>query len=423
MLKPQVLVVGAGLAGLATAVELARAGIPVRVVDQAPTLGGAIHRQPLPGIRSMSSSAQSKRWSTVIANVETQSSAITFHFNTRFGGIDHSGAALLTGAHAALIRPRAIVLALGATEAVQPRPGWTLPGVMTAGAIQTRIKTIAEPPAERVILAGSGPLLLAVGAELCRLGRPPIAIIEASRPLSHLSAFRLPLNYLVEAAGYLVTLLQARVPLIFGAHLTQISKTGEGLVAEVETNKGMRHYRADIIGLHDGIRPNDTGITESNVLPILRAGDCREALGARGAWADGVFGGQTLAASLLGLVAPLPSREIKSERAAQNLLAKIYAHKGATRLSYLPVDTIICRCENRSLGYLLSLGTAPTDRELRLDGRFGIGSCQGRFCAEWVRKLKAPLEPAPRIGAARWPTHPIAIDDFLAAFEDSESKT
>ena len=418
-----VLVVGAGLAGLGAAIELARAGLPVRLVDQARTAGGAIHRQALQGVRSIASPAQARRWQAVMADLAAQGPRISLQFATRFGGIDHRGTALLTGAQAVLFRPRALVLALGARERVQPRPGWTLPGVMTAGAIQSGLKTLAAPPKGRVILAGSGPLLLAVAAELCRLGHPPVAVIEAARPIGRVRALGLPLAYLAEAAGYLAILLRARVPLLFGADLLQISQDQGGLTAVVQTRTGLRTLGADVIGLHDGIRPNDTGLTESDGLAMLRVGDCREALGAAAALADGRFGGKSLAARLQGWALPPASAEVARQRAAQALLAKIYVHDGAARLADLPATTVICRCENRSLADLRSLGPSATDRDLRLEGRFGMGGCQGRFCAEWVGLLQDPGAALRQLGAARWPTHPISVADLLAASDFSESET
>ena len=423
MSERPVVVVGAGLAGLAAATELARAGLVVLVVDQAQAAGGAVHRQPLEGVAAVASAAQARRWSGVMAGVQAQGARITLRCATRFGGVDHTGAVLLSGALNTLIRPRALVLAVGAREAVQPRPGWTLPGVMTAGAIQTRIKTLAEAPPGRVLLAGSGPLLLAVGAEMCRLGRPPVAIIEAARPLHPLAALGLPLAYLTEAAGYLARLLRARVPLYWGAHLTRIETGEAGLLAHFDTSKGPRRIGAEVIGLHDGIRPNDAGLTASAALPVLRLGDCREALGARAALADGSAGGAALAARLLGRAAPPAAPELDRQRAAQARLARIYAHDGAARLADLPDDTVICRCEMRTLADLRALGPAPTARALRLDGRFAMGACQGRFCAEWVGRIIAPTTAPQPIGATRWPTRPIAVADLLAASEDLEGET
>jgi NADPH-dependent 2,4-dienoyl-CoA reductase/sulfur reductase-like enzyme len=415
MCDPRILVVGAGLAGLAAAVELGRAGHRVLVVDQAQRPGGAVHRQPLPGARALASPAQARRWRALMAAVAAQGARIEIVCNTRFGGVDHGGAVLLTGDGAALLRPRALVLAVGARESVQPRPGWTLPGVLTAGALQTQIKTSAAPPAGTVLLAGSGPLLLALGAELVRLGRPPVAIIEAAKPFAHpLRSLALPPGYIAEAASHMARLLRARVPLLTGAHLTRITAAGSGLQAEVETRRGTRRLVADQIALHDGIRPNDTGLTASAALPVLRLGDCREALGAAAALADGRAGGAALAARLAGAPPPPPDTDLAREVAAQARLARIYAHDGAQRLAQLPDDTVLCRCENRTLADLRALGPAPTARQLRLDGRFGMGACQGRFCAEWVARIARPDAPQP-LGMPRWPARPIAIADLLGA--------
>jgi D-hydroxyproline dehydrogenase subunit alpha len=413
-----VLIIGAGLAGLAAAVELARAGLPVLVADHAQAPGGAVHRQPLPGVRG---GAQSRRWTTLWQAVQAQGGRITLSMATAFGGLDHTGAVLLTGAGARQFRPRALVLATGARERVQPRPGWTLPGVETAGGLQTRLKMLAEAPAGRVVLAGSGPLLLALGAELVRLGRPPVAIVESGRPTaSPLAALGLPLSYLTEGAGYLARLRLARVPVLTATHLAAIRADGGNLLADLATPQGPRTIAADRIALHDGIAANDFGLPDSAALPVISIGDCREALGARAALADGQAQGAALAARLTGQPAPPEGAEVARQRAAQALLARIYAHEGAARLAALPGDTVICRCEARTLDDLRALGPRPTDRQLRLDGRFSMGACQGRFCAEWVGRLALPETAKPRLGADRWPTRPIVIADLLAAPDETE---
>lgn len=416
-----VIVVGGGPAGVSAATELARAGFSVLVVDQAQALGGAVHRQPMPGIKSVASAAQKKRWDKVIAGMAMQGDRITISLSTRFCGLDHTGAVLLGGARNQLVRPRALVLALGARESVQPRTGWTHVGVETVGSLQTRLKTLGQAPKGRILLAGSGPLLLALGAELTKLGNPPVAIIEAGRPFSHpLSALRLPFSYLVEACQYLVSLRLAGVPLLNDSHLTSIATETGHLRAEVETPQGPRQFTVDHIGLHDGIRPNDIGLPNCPALPVIRVGDCHEALGARAAIADGRAGGAKLAARLLGKPEPAPVADVKRQRIAQARLTKIYSHKGAAHLHDLPGDTVICRCEARTVDDLRALGPSPTSRQLRLDGRFAMGPCQGRFCADWVNQLAKSKNPQSGIGAPRWPARPIAVADLLAATDTTK---
>ncbi|MFZ2102409.1 MAG: oxidase, partial [Oricola sp.] len=115
------------------------------------------------------------------------------------------------------------------------------------------------------------------------------------------------------------------------------------------------------------------------------------------------------------------ARDLEKERAAQRRLARIYANDGAARLAALPAETVICRCENKTLGDLQALGAAPTDRELRLTGRFAMGRCQGRFCAEWVRALAGLQSDATQIGAMRLPVRPIAIADLIAVEDHTEN--
>lgn len=421
MAEQPVLIVGAGLAGLSAAVALAEEGISVCVIDQAPRPGGAIHRQPLPGIRSIATGGNATRWRGLMAQVSAQAALIDIRCETRFGGLDYQGKALLTGKGGCLMAPRALILATGARERVQPRPGWTLPGVMTAGALQSGLKTTAEGPRGRVLLAGSGPLLLAVGAELVRLGTPPAAIVEAARPFSRpLHAVRLPRSYLAEATAYLLRLRIAGVPLLTGHHLTSITHDGQGLVARIQSSGRDFTMAAETIALHDGIASNDFGLPQSGGIPVLRLGDCRQALGARAALADGRAGGTRLAAILTGQPITGKNKALSREEAAQARLARIYAHDGLKHLDALPADTILCRCENRSLADLRALGPAPTDRQMRLDGRFAMGPCQGRFCAEWVRHLSPTGTPSPtHLGANRWPTSPLSISDLVDAPEES----
>ena len=400
----RVIVVGAGPAGMAAAVALAEGGQRVLLVDQARTPGGAVHRAPLPGVGPLGLPEHRRRWAALAARATAQASRIETAYETRFAGVDATGAVLLTGALNRLLQPRGVVVALGARERVLPRPGWTLPGVLTAGAIQTGLKTSGEAPQGRVVLAGSGPLLLAVGAELAALGRPPVAIIEAARPFGA-GALGLPLAYLAEAARYRLRLLG--VPVLTGSRLVEIVP---GLEAMVDTPKGPRRFAADLIGLHDGIAPNDSGLGGPCPIPLLRAGDGREALGARAAMLDGTRAGQAMLALLAGRPVPPEPAALIRQRAAQARLARIYARDEGAALDALPPDTILCRCESRSRADLAALGESPTGRDLRLTGRFGMGACQGRVCGEWVAHFAKTRD----LGRPRLPLRPLSIADLLA---------
>jgi NADPH-dependent 2,4-dienoyl-CoA reductase/sulfur reductase-like enzyme len=112
-----------------------------------------------------------------------------------FLGVDTDGLVLLddrSGGRVRTVRTRAVIVAVGAVERVLPRPGWQLDGVVTAGGLQMLIKETGEAPRGDIVIAGNGPLAVALAADLARLGRPPVAVVEAGDPLARpLAALRM----------------------------------------------------------------------------------------------------------------------------------------------------------------------------------------------------------------------------------------
>lgn len=417
--KP-VLIVGAGIAGLSAAIELARNGIASIIADQAMRIGGMIHRQPVPGISPVSLPwPHRRRWAALTAGLELHRDLISIRLQSRFAGIDHGGEVLVTGSPGFYLRPSALIFATGATERILPRPGWTLANVRTAGAIQIGLKTSGVAPSGRIVLAGAGPLLFAVGAQLARAGNEPVAIVQAGKPFAPAhGAWKLPFSQLAEAAGYMATLLSHRVPILTGTDVVRITESGDGLELNLQGAAGERVLSADLVGLHDGIRPNSYGATACDTIPFLSAGDCHEALGADAAALDGEHVARRVMARLGGMPDPEEPHGLARARETQGILARMHGGDEAARLAELPDDTVICRCENRTLADLQALGPAPTTRELRLNGRFAMGACQGRFCGEWVNQLAANNPPSGAVGAMRWPVRPISIADILDAGQD-----
>ena len=292
------LVIGAGPAGLSAAIEIARAGLPVEMIEQRSSIGGAIYRQPIEGVTPVPQSSVAKaRWRALSDAVRREPISIRHH--ATFLGVDGNGMALIEDRQSGAVierKARAVIIATGAVEKVLPRPGWQLAGVSTAGGLQVMMKETGHPPRGRVLLAGSGPLLIAVAAQMTRLGNPPVAIVEAGDPVRRVSAGLRLLAFpalVREAASYVRDVMAHKVPWLRGAALMAIEDTGAGLVATVRDHRGAtRRFTVDRIGLHDGIHPNNFGLPHDNTTIaaaplILRAGDCREALGAVAAEADG----------------------------------------------------------------------------------------------------------------------------------------
>lgn len=411
-----VLVVGGGPAGASAAASLAEAGLPVLLVEQRDALGGAIHRQPAPGhAHHVQLPARHRRnWAALTARLAVAAARIEIRTRTIFLGVDGQGRFLFddrTAERVFTCRPRAAIIAVGAVETIRPFPGWERPGVMTAGGAQVLLKETGRPPRGPILVAGSGPLLLAISAQLAEAGNPPVAVLERGRlwckpgALARLALAGAPMG---EAFGYLARLAASRAPYRAGTEVTRVEPEGEGLKVTVRAGARENVVQVRHLLIHDGIAPNRTGIplpAPDAAVPVLLAGDGREALGADAAILDGRRAAMQLLARFghAEAASPAEERRLHRTRAIQAALAEALHAQTAPP----PPETVICRCEGRSYAELAALPDDASSRELRLMGRFGLGACQGRFCGPMIAALRD--RPLPAATPPRWPLRPVSL--------------
>lgn len=435
MIETDVLIIGGGPAGVATATELAALGLQVTLVEQRDRLGGAIHRAFVgPGQHLGAVPGRHRRnWASLLQKLDAAGDLINLRLQSVFLGVDGDGFFLLDDRVAGRVfgvRPKAVVLAIGTNELVMPRPGWELPGVSTAGGMQVQLKETGVAPQGPILVAGTGPLLLALAAQLTAAGSPPIAVLERGQPFQaskgNLSAAfngLRSLSHVSEAMGYAMRLARAGVPYRTGWSIRSIEPAADGVYVSARHVDGtLMHHQVRHLALHDGLASNRSGMPSDQLAGVylVRAGDCREILGADAAIGDGRRAAR-LVANHLGH----PSNEtafdsqLAAARRTQGAMAALFAPPAMP--STVP-DTVLCRCEGLRRSDLDALQGASSAREMRLVGRFGMGLCQGRFCANAVSKIAAEagidFEPRELSGATqRWPLRPVSVA-ALAAYEE-----
>lgn len=452
-------IIGAGPAGMAAAVAADAAGLSVAILDEQPSPGGQIYRAITAGGAARGAIlGQDYLRGAGLAEALARSGARHLAGATVWR-IDRAGEGLRVvhsrDFRAAVLDARALVLATGALERPVPLPGWTLPGVMTAGAAQILLKASGVVP-EGAVLAGAGPLLYLVAVQLVRAGRPPRAIVDTAAGAAGLlaAAPRLPAalagwRTLAKGLGLLATLRRAGVPHHRGARDLAIEGAGRAEVLRFVAGGRSHAIAAATVLLHQGVIPNtqasralelahvwDEGQRafrpatdawgESSSPGIFVAGDGAGIAGAVAAEHAGRLAGLAAAHRLGAIDGARRDREaapcrraLAAERALRPFLDVLYRPPAAI---LRPADgTIICRCEEVTAGQLRGWAGqgAIGPNQAKAFGRCGMGPCQGRFCGPTVTEILAEVhgqDPA-AIGALRIrpPLKPVTLGELAAA--------
>lgn len=444
-----VVVVGAGPAGLAAAGEAARAGLETLLVDENVGPGGQIYRA------IMSTPVKNRRilgddyWAGTALVDESRASGAAIVQGATVWSLDPElQLGVSCSGKSRLISARRVVIATGAMERPFPIPGWTLPGVMTAGAAQTMLKSSGLLPDGKTVLAGTGPLLLLLAAQMLRAGASLDVILDTTpsgqlmKALPHAAGF--VLSPLLMKGLALKREVARKVRVV--RHVTSIAANGEGALQSVTyaTSRGATTtIPADNLLLHQGVVPNtnlamaagaahDWDMRQhcwcpaldqdgrSSVEGIFIAGDGAGIAGATAAELRGRLAGLAVARDLGAKYATADPQVIRQrlqrEERARPFLEALFAPPKAMRV---PADeTIVCRCEEVTAGEVRQaarLGCAGPN-QLKAFMRTGMGPCQGRMCGLTLTELIADTNGASpaEVGhlRARSPVKPISLSEL-----------
>lgn len=455
-------VIGAGPAGLAAATLATRAGVDTLVVDENPSPGGQIYRAightPVTSRDTLGPDywhGESLINKAREAGVRIQSGTTVWSLdNEREIGLQHQG-------QARMLRAREVILATGALERPFPIPGWTLPGVMTAGAAQTLFKSSGALPDGRVVLAGTGPLLWLLAAQMLRAGARVEALLDTTQPGAYLNAISLLPGFLTSplfAKGRaLIREVKRQVRVI--RWVTDLAAEGDEQVRVVRwSNFSGRTDRLEVdhLLLHQGVVPNvnlamaagiehqwdDTQLCfrpvlsawgESSVPGICIAGDGAGIAGAWMAEARGRWVAIGAVRRLLGAHAPgasdndekMVQRELLRHDMGRAFLDKVF--RPADNFRIPSGDTTVCRCEEVSAKQVLETTRLGCEgpNQMKAFLRCGMGPCQGRLCGLTVTELIARgrgTSPA-KVGYYRLrpPVKPITLAALAAMPTDDEA--
>ncbi|HEX4166564.1 MAG TPA: FAD/NAD(P)-binding oxidoreductase [Bryobacteraceae bacterium] len=410
MISADIVVVGAGPAGIAAAVAAAQNGANVLVVDDNFKPGGQIWR----GETSQSGSRSAQSWLRRFEalNIPTISSAQVI-------AVDTAARTLLVEKWNGSLKVQfeKLVLATGARELFLPFPGWTLPGIMGVGGLQAMVKDGLPIDGKRVVIGGSGPLLLAVAAHLRHQGAIVTLVAEQALRWAIVKFTAGLINWpgkITQAFALRCSL--GSVPYRFDCSITEAM--GETAVEAVRVTQGGRTWteRCDYAAIAYGLSPNTElaallgarlhqqkvavdDCQESSIKNVFVAGECTGIGGVDLALIEGEIAG--LAAS----GQRERSRKLWRKRShARNFAQRLnHAFRLRDELRALPTpETLLCRCEDVSFGQVRAY---PSLRAAKLHTRCGMGPCQARICGAaaaflfgWNAETPRPPVLAGRVG-------------------------
>jgi thioredoxin reductase len=444
--ETDLVIVGAGPAGMAAAVEACWHGLAVSVLDENDAAGGrvwqALERRKAYDADETAGLALLREFAACDATVR---------YGAGVWGIEGGDVFFSCDGAAQVIRARRIILATGTTERPLPIPGWTLPGVMTVGAAQIALKTGGLVPDGRTWIAGQGPLIVLYAAQAIRAGGEIAGILDLSnrtgrwRALPHTPAafadLRKGMGWLREtrAAGVRIT------------RASDVRAEGESALRRISfrVRGGERTEGADSLLLHDGVIPS---------IQITRALGCRHAWDARqGCWrpetdvwgetsvagisvaGDGAGVGGANAAVASGRIVALgcASALDRIDAATRDRLAEPWQRRHARAVAsrpfidalYAPLpidppdDVLLCRCEEVTAGAVRAAAKIGCQglNQLKAFTRCGMGPCQGRMCGPSVGAVFAaarglrPREVEPY--RTRFPARPLTVGELAELAE------
>ncbi|MGH8416375.1 MAG: FAD-dependent oxidoreductase [Pseudomonas sp.] len=457
------IIIGAGPAGINAALEAKAHGLDVVLLDEQGSPGGQIWRN-VGQTDADTRQVLGNDYTAGLRLVEALlASDVRYLPNAAVWQVtEERRVHVLVGGKARVLQGRQLLIATGAMERPMPIPGWTLPGVMTAGAGQILLKSAALVPQGPMVLAGCGPLLYLLAVQYLRAGIRIEALVDTSQ---RREVFRHPRQVcqalggwrdLLKGVSLLATLKRAGVKHYRAARNLRIEGERRAEALSFDSQGHAHKIQAALILLHQGVIPNiqisqslrashewseqqlcwiarRDSWGETSLPGIFIAGDGGAVGGANVAVTQGRLAALAIAhrlqkiddARLHDLGKPW-RRLLRKQSAARPLIDALYRPDARNRIPH--DDTIVCRCEEVSAGAIrayVDLGCLGPN-QTKAFGRCGMGPCQGRQCGLSVTEIIAEHRNVPQAQVGyyriRPPLKPITLAQ-LATERELETST
>ncbi len=468
-------VIGAGPAGIEAAISAAETGVKTVLIDQLPGPGGQYYARPPVEFRLAKKTKTDLEAELLVRLLEGL--PVVQRYHACVWGIFPEGGGwlvMLFGEGAPRqVRAGTLILATGAYDTPVAFPGWTLPGVITAGAALSLLKHQRVAPGKRAVVCGSGPLVLSAAAHLIDAGVQVAGVYEAARLLPKGLRYATTMlgqsHRMAEGAAYVSRILRAGA----GYHTgwTILEARGDGQVEEavlarldaggmpvpgseqrlaVDTVVCGFHLTPDtglarMIGCALEYRPRQGGwvplrdeLFQTSLPGVYAVGDGAGIGGAENARLEGILAG-TAVAVRFGCLDEKRAGEIygrlKPQLARQRSFARMLGELFTPSPGLIGLardDTLVCRCEEITLGEVKAAVAqgARTIGEVKNITRTGMGNCQGRMCEHSVagaivRALAEENTSRETVGrySIRPPLHPLPLGVMAEAAEEIVEKT
>ncbi|MEH6578351.1 MAG: FAD/NAD(P)-binding oxidoreductase [Amphritea sp.] len=461
----ELVIIGAGPAGMSAASTAAKQGLKVLLIDEQKRPGGQIYRNiSSPVLKDKQILGRDYYYGEKLLTA-FEGAGVTYLSGATVWEVTADNVLYVSvNGESQRFEFNKLLIATGAQERPAPFPGWTLPGVMTCGAAQILLKTSGLTPPGPVVVAGSGPLLLLIACQLIRAGIKIEAILDTTPAKNYRSALPEFLGalkgwrFLLKGVRMLAELRKAGIRQLSGVSGLSANQDESGTLSTVTYfHKGRQQtISCSSLLVHQGVIPS-TQLTRS--LGLAHVWDevqkCwKPELNKRGQSShpdilvagDSAGIGGALAAELQGKLAVFEvvrqlnasaagNNAIEQEKAIRELQQQLVIRPFLDRL-YSPADefllppdeTIVCRCEEVTAGEIRSLANQGCSgpNQTKAFCRAGMGPCQGRQCGTSVSALLADeLQATPgQVGYynIRPPIKPLTLGE-LAAIGNTDSNS